>query len=186
MDDWDKELEFKYRTIDALILGFEKPIRYDLYIPDLEIVLGSFKYSMDKLFENKNPTISKYANIGKKDFPFGREKDFFKQPALKSIFKPIKEMRKNIKDALIDVLGKVPGSDYGGTYWQDAYIEIVFKRFERYEEVIFPKLGSLYKFKEERGKVEQEVKKHFSEAEMKNFHRLHKHMRVYVKKHYQP
>ncbi|MBU2590038.1 MAG: hypothetical protein KKA65_05080 [Nanoarchaeota archaeon] len=170
------KLELKNRTIDALVLGFKKPIMYDLYLPDLKIVLKSFQHSMNKLFREKYQELEEkhYADIN----------NFFKKPALEYIFKPIKEMRVKVKESLIEVLGKQSGHDYGGTYWNKPYIEYVFKNSERYEEVIFPNLGSLYKFKEEREEVKKEVRKHFNKAEMENFYQLHKHMQAYVDNHF--
>ncbi|MBU2590037.1 MAG: hypothetical protein KKA65_05075 [Nanoarchaeota archaeon] len=169
-----EELELKNRTIDALLLGFKDPIAYDLCIPSLKVIFQSVQYSIIEGFKSKYPHLK--ANY------YEETKDFFREGCLRSALEPIKDLQTKVKDSLISVLAKTAGCDYEGGFLWPPYMETAFKDLHRYREVNFSRHCSIYKFKEPRENVKKEVKKHFNAKEMKNFYKLHKHMRAYLNK----
>ena len=169
------DLQLKIKTLEALLIGFKEPIKYDFCVPSREVIQDSFKFAIEKSFAGK------YKHIRQDDY---HKYYFFNGPMLEYTLKPIKELEGRVKEGLIQSLGRPGETDYMGSYWGDSFIQKGYWK-EKLEEAAFSDTGEVYKFREgERKRMEGRVKSYFQEEERKNFFKLHRHMREFVSIHY--
>ena len=155
-----KELELKSRTIDALILGFNEPIKYDLKIPDAYGIINSVGFAIDRLFGRKEPNL-KHRKLS----------TLF----LRYLGKDIIELEKRVKEGLKKVL-VMPGRE-------NSFLQNTLLTEYKFGQEWFIGYGKLFRFREdEREIAERLVRDYFNEKEREDFRKLHKYMREYVSK----
>lgn len=160
------------RTIDALLLGFDKPIRFDYFIPQPHYIVGGISFAVAKLFGNTHREL-KNTNPANARMIEGR--NLWHLSGIKTFENRVKE---GLERALTT---KYPS--YNGEIPIISNLTPSYCLYNDYKFGVewFFGYGNLFRFRAgEREKAEKNVKEYFNEKEMANFRQLYEPMREYV------
>lgn len=158
-DSWQKQKELEDRTIEALLLGFRKPIHFDYPIP------SSYGVTLATIYAVRSLCGFDYASAGCGD-----------ETCLgwNWVANPEK-LGKKVREGIQFILER---TDRESNSSLDLYM---LCHPSRLASEWFPMKGDLHRFRRgERKKAEERVKAYWTPEEQKNFRQLHKFMREYA------
>lgn len=158
--EWDIQCELNERTIDALLLGFLEPLKFDYPLPcSYEVSTFAMKATRE-ICGAANPRIwNGSSNI-----------------ILSELDNPEKlELR--VRDGLVGAINSYKD--------ENSYLDLYMSMSGRFGSEWFYGLGSLYRFRPgEREESEQRVRNYWNEIELDNFKELNKIIQGLTQKEY--
>jgi len=159
-----KDYELASRTLDAMLLGFETPIKYDKTIPYMDIP-RSFLYALQKLHGNET-----------RGFTFFQES---KDNSAEIGFVP-----EFLDEKILEIDGIEPRVKKGLTLLMKGYLDILLlAKEDMLSKEWFAGYGDLVSFRTgQREKAQSEVKSFFNEKELTDIKLFYSHLNDYVAK----
>ncbi|MCL5018304.1 MAG: hypothetical protein M1416_00860 [Candidatus Pacearchaeota archaeon] len=148
----ERQVEYKKRTCDAILLQFDRPLIYDLFIPPPENIY-SFMFVAGETISGKKITLPEFWEIMDEEDLYG---SFLTENHFSKLSKKVSEGIIHLWDAKdgFSLREYLKQKNIFANEWVDNY-------------------GSLYRFRDgEREKAEQRVKGHFNEKELSDFDKI--------------